>query len=273
MTNRRSLQTNMQRISRAQQFVPGHVGGRVASAQPVRERNKVGAVAAAPIAPPSGAVVLGGFGLFQDSFTLSAAPAGSNTASILIGAFSSIWSVPGGAAAMDNLVVPDGWSVLDTGTWNVEVTWWLLTTDSPETAGLNFTWSDDGGSQVQVAWAATYLSGTAGVGTWGVTLGTANYGSPSSTPTQPPEGAVVWQQMGLISSVWVGADGKTLDVIPGSGSGQYITLYSYPGFGTYGTTAFQDEWINGAPTSDQLTWSSLGVFGQPGSQPMCVTFG
>jgi hypothetical protein len=52
MTNRRSLQTNMQRISRARQFVPGHLGGRVASAQPVRRRAGVGQVSAPP--PPPG---------------------------------------------------------------------------------------------------------------------------------------------------------------------------------------------------------------------------
>jgi len=52
VTSRRSMQTYSERMSRAMQFVPGHVGGRVASAQPIRRRGgnlrtpSVGAVAA-----------------------------------------------------------------------------------------------------------------------------------------------------------------------------------------------------------------------------------
>lgn len=50
MTNRRSLQSAAARQSRQTQFVPGHVGGRVASAQPVRSRRAVGAAGASPLA-------------------------------------------------------------------------------------------------------------------------------------------------------------------------------------------------------------------------------
>ena len=39
MTSRRSIQQYEQRISRMLQFVPGHVGGRVSSAQPVERRD------------------------------------------------------------------------------------------------------------------------------------------------------------------------------------------------------------------------------------------
>lgn len=45
MTNRRSLATYAERESRALQFWPGHVGGRVASAQPVEPREQVGDMA------------------------------------------------------------------------------------------------------------------------------------------------------------------------------------------------------------------------------------
>lgn len=38
MTSRRSMTGHAERLSRALQFVPGHVGGRVASAQPIRRR-------------------------------------------------------------------------------------------------------------------------------------------------------------------------------------------------------------------------------------------
>lgn len=52
MTSRRSLQTFNQRLSRQTQFVPGHVGGRVASAQPVKRRPTIGASTARPPVPP-----------------------------------------------------------------------------------------------------------------------------------------------------------------------------------------------------------------------------
>lgn len=54
MTSRRAIPGYDQRVSRALQFVPGHLGGRVASAQPVRRRGgtirreAVGAAGAAP---------------------------------------------------------------------------------------------------------------------------------------------------------------------------------------------------------------------------------
>jgi hypothetical protein len=57
MTNRRSLQGYSLRESRELQFTPGHVGGRVASAQPVARRIAIGAVtaqatpASAPLRP------------------------------------------------------------------------------------------------------------------------------------------------------------------------------------------------------------------------------
>jgi hypothetical protein len=42
MTSRRSMKTPAEKMSRALQFIPGHVGGRVASAQPVLRRARVG---------------------------------------------------------------------------------------------------------------------------------------------------------------------------------------------------------------------------------------
>jgi len=46
MTGRRSLATHAARESRWLQFEPGHVGGRVDSAQPVRRRQRIGRVEA-----------------------------------------------------------------------------------------------------------------------------------------------------------------------------------------------------------------------------------
>jgi hypothetical protein len=61
MTSRRAMPGYDQRLSRALQFVPGHVGGRVASAQPVRRRGGTirQAVGATGAAPASGLVFLG----------------------------------------------------------------------------------------------------------------------------------------------------------------------------------------------------------------------
>lgn len=44
MTSRRSFRPWTQRLSQAQQFRPGHVTGRVASAQPLRRRTRLGEV-------------------------------------------------------------------------------------------------------------------------------------------------------------------------------------------------------------------------------------
>jgi hypothetical protein len=170
---------------------------------------------------------------------------------------------------MKNLVAPAGWRVVATAAWNVEVSWWVLVADSPATAAHYFTWTDDGVDQVQTMATATYLTGGSG-GNWGVTLGTPNYDTPISTPTPPPAGAQVWQQVGLISSLWVGAGGAPSYTI---GSGAYISIYSYPQHGTYDSTQFLTQWVNGTPTTTDLTWSSFGAYGQSGSQPMCFTFG
>lgn len=52
MTSRRALTGPGQRQSRALQFVPGHVHGRVASAQPVVRRATIGQASSATVTPP-----------------------------------------------------------------------------------------------------------------------------------------------------------------------------------------------------------------------------
>lgn len=61
MTSRRSMKTPTEKVSRALQFIPGHVGGRVASAQPVLRRERIGVAGATPPAPdpPTGFSHLG----------------------------------------------------------------------------------------------------------------------------------------------------------------------------------------------------------------------
>jgi len=53
VTSRRPMRTPAERLSRAAQFRPGHVGGRVSSAQPVQRRQRIGqsGTPAAPTAP------------------------------------------------------------------------------------------------------------------------------------------------------------------------------------------------------------------------------
>ena len=60
MTSRRAIATYAQRTSRALQFIPGHAGGRVDSAQPVLRRvgtlrgsvGEAGAGSSSPAPPP-----------------------------------------------------------------------------------------------------------------------------------------------------------------------------------------------------------------------------
>lgn len=109
MTDRRSLQADAARTSRAFQFIPGHVGGRVASAQPVRRRRTIGGLQAAPPELPTSYIYAGGVaGASIPASVTMTTPSGLQAGDEIIAAF---------ATRSATLTIPTGWTALTSGTY------------------------------------------------------------------------------------------------------------------------------------------------------------
>lgn len=152
MTGRRAVRQWDERLSRALQFVPGHVGGRVASAQPIRRRGgtlrrpSVGAVEEL-VAPPE---YVGGYG------PISTAESTGVSASLLTRTvytnYSDVYETASYVtpATGDVLVVlglfaaepthPTGWTVVDSGTLP-NGSFWVVWSAVKGTPGLGSTFT------------------------------------------------------------------------------------------------------------------------------------
>lgn len=260
MTNRRSLQTNMQRISRAQQFVPGHVGGRVASAQPVRERRKVGAMAQ-PIGDPPTTIytgILDNGGV--QTITASAFPANMTHALILVGAVNC-----------DGFTAPTGWTELAGGgphgagdvSGGIIAQWSLLhTTDLTATRSFAFpTYHPLSGSSQSMALVSAYFTGGTG-GSWSVTQGTHTTNTSSAYATGVGT-ASAWAQMCLLTGVYTWGDKG------GFTAGQGPTTSA-----CYPTSAGALSMAGQTPRPDGtlIDWNGIGAYGKPNSLTFAVTW-
>ena len=268
VTNRRSLQTNMQRISRAQQFVPGHVGGRVASAQPVRTRTAVGVMSALPGVPPDRVDVSSIDLEFGASDFMLQPFAGASLAIVVVEAT----ALPG---ELKTLPTPTGWVLLDTEDmpWG-RVKWWAFATTSPAGADRHFAFTDPAtGDYYSTQVHYTYLYGGSGGGTWALTRGTLYDGFTKSGYAEPPEGAAFWQQFAACSNTW--AETANPGVAWTLGFGGNIALWAYPCSDLSGA-AFQSQWINAAPLNEAddgvVDWTGLGAMGWPGSRAFAISW-
>lgn len=269
MTNRRSLQTYGERMSRQTQFVPGHVGGRVASAQPLGRRRTIGAVQGPPGTPPTAATLGRRQKVDGQTVSIDAPPVGTTMATVWVA------SVGG-----KGLTSPSGWTVLangDHGTANGNTTsmeWWLLgTTSATGTEQTTFTFATDanpaGNHYVVAVWA--YYSGTgSGGGAFTATQGPTYSSSNTGAFTSPPVGAALcWQVIGA-TAVY-----GSMSVPSGVGyeDGPVGAAYR-PNIGTYSGASFLSAFGPSAALDegDAVTWSYIGAYGVPNSISFAVTW-
>lgn len=121
MTGRRAVRQWDERLSRALQFVPGHVGGRVASAQPIRRRGgtlrqaSVGA-GGSPIAAPPAEGVFADYVDQAGTGVLTLARSGSLFAGGTFAPAAGDVAVSVIGVQSGTITLPSGWTSLASGT-------------------------------------------------------------------------------------------------------------------------------------------------------------
>lgn len=257
MTNRRSLQSDAARSSRAFQFVPGHVGGRVASAQPVRYRRHIGGIGSSVVPLPPTSLFVGGADIFSDAATSMTIPtftAGTTSAVVLVA-----------ATGRNGFTAPTGWRVLaeSTGSFgsvnrhgDAISQWAMLAADTATgTEGRTMTFPSTTGQEYKaISVSYAYFIGGGG-GYWSCLQGAQLALTSASYPTTVPAGTAAWVQMCALAGVYAWGDkqGFTAGIGP-------MTFAHYPGAGT---TAFNSA----SPKSSSLliNYTDLGAAGYPNS--------
>jgi hypothetical protein len=258
VTNRRSMPNFGERMSRQTQFLPGHVGGRVASAQPVRDRRTIGATGATPATPPTGILPVAARGTDLAGATLPAFPEGM-TSAVAIAACS-------GAS---DLILPAGWDVIldcgptgaPSGGGRIEQTYILAITNPTGTEGRDV--HMDAGS-ITSGWGATVFAGayfTGGTGGhWSAVEGAVYTGSAIASPAEIPPGTPAWVQFGAIHNVYTPAYEWYSEMAHGTG----------PGTGFYLWPATDGAVMPEVPWTDDLTWGTIGTYGDPHSNSLAA---
>jgi hypothetical protein len=180
VTGRRPIRGHTERVSRALQFIPGHVSGRVASAQPIRRRGgnlrqaSIGAVGAvAPPDPPT----LPSSVLFNSATASAGDPANGwrtwgGGALTVPDEGDMLVSIACGTRA--SITMPTGWTSLGSGSsganrWAAagciydgtqSRDWTLAAGTYPEESGAVATWWLSGAADLE--WQAAVSSSTAG---------------------------------------------------------------------------------------------------------------
>lgn len=263
MTTRRSIHTESGRISRAFQFVPGHVGGRVASAQPVRRRRTVGGASAPAATPPE-----------TLTYTrLSAAGTTTDTLPSLSGVTSAVVMVHciGATDIMTVEQQPAGWTTLLNsrsdavfgGNWT-PLYWAAFKIDHVTgSESLTYGWTEKSATHAYVRGLAIYASGGSG-GSWNVHLDDGGGGAPGSVSFADviPDGAPYGQ--------WCAARGGRSYTVPGTndpGTGPLVgPVMSWPIWetGTIGVSSLPAP-LTPAQT---MSWTSTYSDEYPYARPM-----
>jgi hypothetical protein len=227
MTNRRSMPNYGERISRQTQFFPGHVGGRVASAQPVRSRRTIGAAGKAD--PPT-YYYISGKTWDTTSTTWNVSPGGDPDANVGV-VF---------CAGFSTWVPPAGWTELDSGTVGA-MKWWLGWRRLTGSDSTTFTRSSVTG--LGVSWAKWYTGGsgwtpTASAPTTGTTVSSLSLpsGSGLAEPSQIHAFLPPWTDTGNVAT-W----SQRRDAVVGGSA-------TYP----WGTGQSSGLTFDGSPTTDDV---------------------
>lgn len=222
MTDRRSAQSAAARNSRALQFVPGHVGGRVASAQPVRRLGgtlrgpAVGVAAARPATSPSTVVESSGAAGFYGG------DGSSVEMSITLVAGQSVGAIIG-CEGFTTLTPPAGWRVLAAGT----------------TSGYS-----------PIHWAAIALDMVAGGESLTFTAGDATGGAPSLTSAY-----AAWRIVGASGGRWTAKVGESYT----GDDGYYIPAAPAPEWAFWAQAGLTNRWYGGGQYSLVTAFRDYGI--------------
>lgn len=269
MTNRRSLPSHGQRVSRALQFRPGHVGGRVDSAQPViKLRPK------RPTREPWTAATW----IAGDPSNLTGPITVTLPASVWKG--SRIYAFLGGRT-MTGFTLPAGWTMLASGTVGPSSEWpflWAVAViaDYQATEGATFSYTGSGGALGGFELHFIRFSGFKG-GTWGLVNNPADEftGQSDLYFAQPDPTWDVWFQVTLVAASYTGLQGT----IPpgfstGAGSGAFAG-YAYkwpePYTDSFSATEFKSTFVAAVPQArGPWEYTDIGAYGTPHSKALAV---
>lgn len=262
------MQASAARESRALQFVPGHVGGRIASAQPVKRRRTVGAAAATPATPPDGVLLWAQDeqATFGTSITLTA-PAPPASTVWAVGLFHS--------SSFGSVDLPAGWVQLATGSlgsdprgsikcWTIAAAPW--TVDTGRTVGFSDIVADSSASTG--AAVVAYFQGAAAEGGWSVIDGPTYVGTSLAGFTAVPDGTASWVQFAAVTGVYQIGTSYPSGITVGQG---FCTSYCHPYAGTtFAGAAYEAEMAAPVPSSALWDYGNLGAYGTPHSAAFAV---
>lgn len=245
------------RTSRAFQFIPGHVGGRVDSAQPVRRKTgaAIGSAAILPGEGPTGfkaylndAAGLGG----PDPMEVYTGAPPENTSSA-VGVFST--------NGFDTITLPNGWTERISGTVGGSLKYVAAVAPAwSEACGTTVTFSGFVGPAYHTgSTAVAFFQGGSG-GSWNVEKGVEYPASSLAGFTNIGSVENPWFQFGTATAVY------TLGSVPsGVQCGQgFCTGYIHP-YGTLSGEGFLAAM--GTPKTSDVIWdyNSIGAYGAPSS--------
>lgn len=248
MTDRRSLQADAARASRAFQFVPGHVGGRVASAQPVKRRSTIGGIAKAPGGAPTAVVshLAEATSPSSNLVTLPAPPTGVTSAVALV------------LSGSGSMTLPAGWGSIATGSHETIGRYHLATTTDPTDRTFTL------GSVSAWAYAVAYFTGGRD-GAWSAIVGPTVSGTSIAyfTNVPAPSADAPWVQIVGITGIWT--EGSVPANVETSPNGAAAGAAICPG-GSLSGAAFATAMNSYALTSsDAWDYENLGTYGPPHS--------
>lgn len=205
MTSRRSLSNSESRLSRQTQFIPGHVGGRVASAQPVRRRTPVvGRVLASPATAPDSIGATMFEGNWASTIGFTSPPAGTTTVAVMISGY------PG---------TPDGWVKVASGDGPVSRGWNIFIANDwvQGVTPQSFTFPGDGYGLYS---AGVALFAVGGSMLWSYAMGPVSSIADVSYAT-PDTSSGFWAQCAILTGVYAFESGPTGVTINPGPTGAY----------------------------------------------------
>lgn len=267
MTDRRSLQSSAARDSRAFQFVPGHVGGRVASAQPVKRRNGPYVMARPEGGQPNDASV---WSSKWDAITTGAipditmpSPGAELYGSWLVGIVAARGCAPITSA-------PSGWSVRASGTVGAtdRLHWAVVMAPWTGAQGLSFAYPglESVSYDIKAACATVYRFTGGSGGEWLVTSGGEYADTSMSTFAQPDPSWSFNLQITLNTGVHTPPSVTGLTTLGG-----FIAPWYTPPTITAGAAGFEAAFVTRTPTgAGPWDWGGIGVYGAPHSKALAI---
>lgn len=242
MTGRRAVKPWPVKVSRAFQFVPGHVGGRVASAQPIRRRG--GNLRQASIGATGVPVPMLPVYIDHDLITSSTTPGADTLDTSGLAALSDdgnlfiVWCAGAGVGAF---TAPAGWTVEASGSVGTDVTYLVAWTNKSASTDWDFMFADPIDADawrgaMATVWQFEGLTAAAPVTTLTVDVSTATASTTEALPSAP-------------TGTWMPSWGASPDFYPSGTSSQWN---AYQASATDGSTSGSSNYVS-IPGSGSMT--------------------